>query len=218
MRINSYIDHTLLKPDATETQIARLCHEALEHRFFSVCVNGCHVKKCAGLLRGAGVKVCAVVGFPLGAMATEAKRYETELCLKDGAAEIDMVMNIGALKSGADGVVEQDIRALAGECHKHSALLKVIIETALLSEEEKIKACHLSSRAGADFVKTCTGFSGGRATVEDVKLMLSSVKQGMRVKASAGIRDYQTALALIEAGAARIGASASVEIVGGQPA
>ena len=216
MNIASYIDHTILKPDATLEQIDRVCAEAREHHFAAVCVNGCWVSRCTGLLQGSGVKVCSVIGFPLGAMATAAKCFEAEGCVRDGASEIDMVLNIGALKSGKSDLVRSDIRAVAETCHKHGAFLKVILETALLSQEEKVQACRLCEEGGADFVKTSTGFGGGGASLEDVALMRKTVGKGMSVKASGGIRDYQTAKAMIEAGASRIGASASVRIVSGE--
>ena len=215
MQLNSYIDHTLLKSDATQEQIKNLCAEARAHGFATVCVNGSHVKFCAEQLKGTRVKVCSVVGFPLGAGCTEAKLYETERCLADGAREIDMVMNIGALKSGDLKLVGSDIAALSDACHAGSAILKVIIETALLTKEEKVLACQLAEKAKADYVKTCTGFCGGGATPEDVALMRASVTAAVKVKASGGIKDYASAKALINAGAARIGASASVSIVKG---
>lgn len=213
MSIASFIDHTILKPDATLAQIEALCAEAREYGFAAVCVNGCWVAQCAQLLRDSQVKVCAVIGFPLGAMAGKAKCFEAGTCIGDGAREIDMVLNIGALKSGRPDLVLSDIRAVAQICHEQGALLKVILETALLSQEEKTAACRLCEEGGADFVKTSTGFGGGGATVEDVALMRSCVGARVRVKASGGIRDYKTARAMIDAGAARIGASASVAIV-----
>ena len=213
MSIASFIDHTILKPDATLAQIEALCAEAREYGFAAVCVNGCWVAQCAQLLRDSQVKVCAVIGFPLGAMAGKAKCFEAGTCIGDGAREIDMVLNIGALKSGRPDLVLSDIRAVAQICHEQGALLKVILETALLSQEEKTAACRLCEEGGADFVKTSTGFGGGGATVEDVALMRSCVGARVRVKASGGIRDYKTARAMIDAGAARFGASASVAIV-----
>jgi deoxyribose-phosphate aldolase len=211
-----YIDHTLLKPDATLTQVDRLCREAAEHRFASVCVNGLHVRRCARLLEGSGVAVCTVVGFPLGAMAPEVKAYEARRAIEDGACEVDMVLSIGALKSGEDRFAEEDIRTVAEVCHPLGAKLKVILETCLLSDDEKVRACLAAKAAGADFVKTSTGFSTGGATPADVALMRRTVGPVMGVKASGGVRDSQGAAALIAAGATRLGASASVAIVKGQ--
>jgi deoxyribose-phosphate aldolase len=208
------IDHTLLKPDATREEVARLCQEAREHGFASVCVNPHWVSLAAQLLRGSPVKVCTVVGFPLGATTTLTKTIETRDAVANGADEIDMVLNIGALKAGQDQVVEEDIRevvkAAAGR------VVKVILETALLSDEEVVRACRLSRQAGADFVKTSTGFGPGGATAHHVALMRRTVGRGMGVKASGGIRDFETARKMIEAGATRIGASASVKIVRGE--
>lgn len=207
------IDHTLLKPEATVQQINQLCHEALLHRFASVCINPTHVKLAASLLRNSDVKVCTVVGFPLGATSPQAKAFETEQALADGATEIDMVINIGALKGGDDELVRRDISGVAQAAHRHKALCKVIIETALLTEEEKIRACQLAKKAGADFVKTSTGFSGGGATIEDVQLMRQVVGPKIGVKASGGIRNLADAKNMIAAGATRLGASAGVKIV-----
>ncbi len=207
------IDHTLLKPEATVQQISQLCHEALLYRFASVCVNPSHVKLAAQLLRGSDVKVCTVVGFPLGATASQAKLFETEQALADGATEIDMVINIGALKGGDDGLVEQDIAGVAQAAHRRGAICKVIIETALLDDEEKVRACRLAKQAGADFVKTSTGFSSGGATLEDVRLMRQTVGPTLGVKASGGIRNLSDARSMIAAGATRLGASAGVKIV-----
>ncbi len=209
------IDHTLLKPDATAAQIDTLCAEAAEHKFASVCVNGVWVRRCAELLAGSGVAVCTVVGFPLGAMAPEVKAYEARRAIEDGACEVDMVLSVGALKSGEDAFVEQDIRGLAETCHALGAKLKVILETCLLTDEEKIRACRAAKRAGADFVKTSTGFSTGGATPEDVALMRRTVGPLMGVKASGGVRDAGDAKTMIAAGATRLGASASVAIVSG---
>lgn len=209
-----YIDHTLLKPEATKKQIQKLCQEAVEYGFHSVCVNSGYVKYAAELVRGTPVKVCAVVGFPLGAASSTAKAMEARDAIANGAAEIDMVINVGALKSGEYDCVLNDIKAVADAC-RGRALLKVILETALLNDEEKVKACQLAKQAGADFVKTSTGFSSGGATVQDIRLMRQAVGPEMGVKASGGIRDYQAAKAMIEAGATRIGASASVAIVTG---
>jgi deoxyribose-phosphate aldolase len=208
----SHIDHTLLKPDAKESDIIKLCKEALEHKFASVCVNASFVKLAYSFLQGTEVRVCTVAGFPLGATTKETKAFEAAQAIKDGAAEIDMVINIGALKSGKLDAVREDIKAVADVC-KGKALLKVIIETCLLTDEEKVTACQLSMEAGADFVKTSTGFSKAGATVEDVKLMRRAIGPNMGVKASGGIRNLESALKRIEAGATRIGASASVSIV-----
>ncbi|GAB4581905.1 MAG: hypothetical protein Fur0022_46570 [Anaerolineales bacterium] len=209
------IDHTLLKPDATPDQIAQLCYEARKYRFASVCVNPTHVKLCAELLKGSPVKVCTVIGFPLGATTPEVKAFETQKAINDGATEIDMVINIGALKANDHELVARDIRGVVNTAHPRSALVKVILETALLSREEKIAACLLAKEAGADFVKTSTGFSGGGATVEDVALMRRVVGPEMGVKASGGVRDYEDARKMVEAGATRIGASAGVKIIQG---
>ena len=207
-----YIDHTLLKPDAKEGDIIKLCKEALEYKFASVCVNASYVKLAYSFLQGTEVRVCTVVGFPLGATTKEAKAFEASQAIENGAAEIDMVINIGALKSGKLDAVKEDISEVAGVC-KDKALLKVIIETCLLTDEEKVTACLLSMEAGADFVKTSTGFSVGGATAEDIKLMRRTIGPDMGVKASGGIRNLESALKMIEAGASRIGASASVSIV-----
>ncbi|MFL5784386.1 MAG: deoxyribose-phosphate aldolase [Bacteriovoracaceae bacterium] len=215
MKLNRYIDHTLLKPEATLSQIEKLCQEARENDFFSVCVNSYYVKKCVALLHGSNTKVCTVVGFPLGSSTMETKRFEAMKAVAEGAAEIDMVMNNSAVKSGDWQYVQDDMSSLAQVCHQQGAILKVILETCLLSEEEKRKACEIAKRANVDFVKTSTGFSTGGATVEDVKLMRSIVGDKIGVKASGGIRDAQTAMKMIEAGATRLGTSASVEIVKG---
>jgi deoxyribose-phosphate aldolase len=207
------IDHTLLKPEATVQQIAQLCHEALLYRFASVCINPAHVKLAAQLLQNSDVKVCTVVGFPLGATSTEAKVFETEQALIDGATEIDMVINIGALKGGDDTLVERDIAAVVETAHRHGALVKVIIEAALLTDEEKVRACQLAKKAGADFVKTSTGFSSGGATIEDVALMRRTVGPNVGVKAAGGIRTLADAQNMISAGATRLGVSAGVKII-----
>ncbi len=212
-----YIDHTLLRPDAATSAFDKLCDEALKYRFYSVCVNSCRVAQVARRLQGSGVKVCSVVGFPLGAMTSRSKGFETREAISDGAAEIDMVINIGLLKSGDTHGVEEDIRAVR-RATRGTTVLKVIIETALLSQDEKVLACELARKAGADFVKTCTGFSGGGATVEDVALMRRVVGPEMGVKASGGVRTWRSALALIQAGATRIGCQASVAIVTGAEA
>jgi deoxyribose-phosphate aldolase len=209
-----YIDHTLLRPEAPTSGFDKLCDEALKHRFYSVCVNSCRVAYVSRRLQGTGIKVCGVIGFPLGAMTSRAKAFETREAISDGAAEIDMVINIGLLKSGDTRGVEEDIRAVR-RATRGTTILKVIIETALLSQDEKVLACELAKKAGADFVKTCTGFSGGGATVEDVALMRRVVGPEMGVKASGGIRTHKAAVALIAAGATRIGSAASVAIVTG---
>ncbi len=213
--IASMIDHTLLKPDATADQIAQLCYEARKFNFASVCVNPTHVKLCAELLQGASAKVCTVIGFPLGASAPEVKAFEAQTALKDGATEIDMVINIGALKAGDLTLVARDINEVVKVGHGGGAIVKVIIETALLNDEEKVTACLLSKEAGADFVKTSTGFSGGGATVEDINLMRKVVGPNMGVKASGGVRDFEDAQNMVNAGATRLGASAGVKIVQG---
>ncbi|MFS0554592.1 deoxyribose-phosphate aldolase [Brevibacillus sp. 179-C9.3 HS] len=213
MNMNKYIDHTLLKPDATQEMIDKLCAEAREHDFMSVCVNPYWVKRSAELLAGSDVKVCTVIGFPLGASTIESKAAETRDAIANGATEVDMVLNVGALKSGDLETVKNDIVAVkqaAGDI-----LLKVILETCLLTEEEKVVACKLSVEAGADYVKTSTGFSTGGATVEDIALMRKTVGPNVGVKASGGVRDGETAVAMIEAGASRIGTSSGVSIVTG---
>ena len=207
------IDHTLLKPDATQAEIAQLCYEARKYGFATVCVNPANVKLCAELLKGSPVKVCAVVGFPLGATPPEVKSYEAQQAINDGASEVDMVINIGALKSRDYALVEMDIATVARTCHNNGAILKVIIEAALLTDEEKVKACALAKAAGADYVKTSTGFGPGGATTADVALMRQVVGPEMGVKAAGGIRSFETARQMIEAGATRIGASAGVKIV-----
>jgi deoxyribose-phosphate aldolase len=209
------IDHTLLKPDATLQEIEHLCAEAKQYQFASVCVNPSNVKLCAQLLGGENVKICSVIGFPLGATSSSAKVFETEQAIKDGANEVDMVVNIGMLKSGKYEYVAKDILAVVKTAHSLGALTKVIIETCLLNDDEKIKACELAGQAGADFVKTSTGFSKSGATAADVALMRRTVGIKMGVKASGGIRTREQALALVDSGANRIGASASVHIVTG---
>ena len=209
--IASMIDHTLLKPEATPAQVEKLCAEAAEYHFASVCVNPVYIPLAARLLDGTGVKVCCVVGFPLGAIAPEQKAAEAASCAAMGAEELDMVIHVGAAKAGDWALVQRDIagvvKAAAGRT------IKVIIETCLLTDEEKVKACEAAKAAGADFVKTSTGFSTGGATTHDIALMRKTVGPEMGVKASGGIRDYGTAMAMIEAGANRIGASAGIEIV-----
>lgn len=214
MKLNQYIDHTALKADTTSAHIEKLCAEAKEHEFFSVCVNSYYVKKAVALLSGSNVKVCTVVGFPLGASTMETKRFEAMKAVAEGAREVDMVINISAVKSQEWQYVVDDMSSLAQVTHQQGALLKVILETSLLTDEEKRKACELAVKAQVDFVKTSTGFSTAGATIEDVKLMRSIVGS-MGVKASGGIRDAETALKMIEAGATRLGTSASVEIVKG---
>lgn len=213
--VASLIDHTLLKPDATADQIAQLCYEARKFEFASVCVNPTHVKLCADLLQGTRVKVCTVIGFPLGASSPEVKAFEAQQAIHDGATEIDMVINIGALKAEDYTLVARDIREVVRVGHASNALVKVIIETSLLTDEEKVKACLLSKEAGADFVKTSTGFTGGGATVEDVALMRRVVGPSMGVKASGGVRNFEDARNMVKAGATRLGASAGVKIVKG---
>jgi len=212
--LSRLIDHTLLKPEVTRDQIVRLCDEARRHGFASVCVNPCHVRLCADLLETSGVAVCTVVGFPLGATSPEVKAFEARRAIQDGATEIDMVINIGALKAGDGELVEREISDIVRVCHGEGAILKVIIETALLSDDEKVTACRLAKAAGADFVKTSTGFGPGGATVEDVAMMRRVVGAEMGVKAAGGIRTRADAEAMIAAGADRIGASASVTIIG----
>jgi len=214
--LSKTIDHTLLKADATAAEIETLCAEAREYRFCSVCVNSSYVPLAASQLKDTDVKVCSVVGFPLGAMSTQAKAYEAKVAITEGAEEIDMVIHVGWHKSGELERVEQDIQALR-EATK-GKILKVIFETALISKEEIVILCEICTRVGVDFVKTSTGFSTGGATLEDVALMKASVGDGVQVKASGGIRDYETACAMIEAGATRLGVSAGIAIVTGAPA
>lgn len=209
----SYIDHTILKPDASAKDIEKLCAEAREFRFFSVCVNGSRVEQARHLLEGTDVKVACVVGFPLGAADADAKRYETEAAIDNGAHEIDVVLNIGRLKDGDDTYVLRELRDVAEAADERT--VKVILETCLLTREEKIRACHLVLDSGAHFVKTSTGFSTGGATLDDVKLLREIVGPTFGVKASGGIRDTATALAMIEAGATRLGTSGGVAIVKG---
>jgi deoxyribose-phosphate aldolase len=211
------IDHTLLKPEATEEQIDALCDEAAKHHFYSVCVNSSWVERCARRLGGTGVKVCAVVGFPLGAMESRAKSFEARTAISNGAAEIDMVMNVGAMKAGDLRTVREDMLAVRRAC-RSGIVLKVIIEACLLSDEEKVLACELAKDVGADFVKTSTGFSKSGATVADVALMRRTVGPKMGVKAAGGVRSFEDAVAMIEAGATRLGTSAGVLLVSGQKA
>jgi len=212
-RLASLIDHTLLKPEASYTQIAQLCSEASQYHFASVCVNTTHVRRCAEQLQGTGTAVCATIGFPLGGAVTEAKVSEARQALRDGAIELDMVINIGALKSGDRDLVRRDIASVARACQARQALLKVILEAALLTEDEKVTACQLAKEAGADFVKTSTGFGPGGATAEDVALLRRVVGPRMGVKAAGGIRTLADVRQMIAAGASRIGASASVKIM-----
>ena len=214
INVASMIDHTLLKADATKEQIKQLCKEANEYKFASVCVNPTWVRLANELLTNSPVKVCTVIGFPLGATTSETKAFETKNAIENGADEVDMVLNIGALKDGNNSFVENDIKAVV-EAAKGKALTKVIIETSLLSEEEKVRACQLAVSAGADFVKTSTGFSTGGATVNDIKLMRKTVGPDVGVKASGGVRNTSDAQSLIEAGATRIGASSGVAIING---
>ncbi|TVR34897.1 MAG: deoxyribose-phosphate aldolase [Spirochaetaceae bacterium] len=209
-----YIDHTILKPEATAEQVAQVCDEAIEHGFYSVCINTTWTEFCARRLRGSAVKLAVVVGFPLGAMDGRAKGFEARHAVELGADEIDMVMNIGALKSGRLTEVEQDIRWVRRSIRQRT-VLKVILETTLLTDEEKVIACQIAKKAGADFVKTSTGFSKGGATTHDIALMRRTVGPKLGVKASGGVRTYDDALAMIQAGATRIGASSSVAIVSG---
>ncbi len=211
--VASMIDHTLLKPDATRKDIEALCREAAEYKFASVCVNPTWVATCAALLQGSGVKVCSVVGFPLGATTPDTKHYETRRAIFDGAREIDMVINIGALKSGDLRVVERDIEAVTFPCREAGVLSKVIIEAALLTDDEKITASTLAKAAAADYVKTSTGFGPGGATAADVMLMRRVVGEEMGVKAAGGVRDLEGLKAMVAAGATRVGASAGVRIV-----
>ncbi|HYK88286.1 MAG TPA: deoxyribose-phosphate aldolase [Acidobacteriota bacterium] len=211
--LSKYIDHTLLKPDATEAQVRQLCREAGQFRFATVCVNPTWVKLCAQLLSNKDVGVCTVAGFPLGATPADVKAYEARRAIFDGAREVDMVINIGLLKSGFDEMVLNDICQVANAVHDGCGRLKVIIETALLTDEEKVKACTLAKQAGADYVKTSTGFGPGGATAQDVALMRRVVGTGVGVKAAGGIRDLAAAQQMIAAGATRVGASAGVKIV-----
>jgi deoxyribose-phosphate aldolase len=211
--VAAVIDHTLLKPDATRSDIEKLCREAAEFRFATVCVNPSWVALAASKLRGTGVGVCSVVGFPLGATTSDVKHYETRRAIFDGATEIDMVINIGALKSGDLRTVERDIEAVVDPCRQCGVICKVIIEAALLTDEDKITACTLAKAAGADFVKTSTGFAAGGATAADVALMRRVVGAEMGVKAAGGVRDLESLKAMVAAGASRVGASAGVKIV-----
>lgn len=211
--IAKMIDHTLLKPEATQDQIAQLCYEARKYGFAAVCVNPSYVKLCSELLQGTPVHVCTVVGFPLGATPPEVKGYEAQQAIDDGATEVDMVINIGAIKSKDYALVERDIASVARVCHAGGAILKVIIEAALLSDEDKVIASQLAKAAGADYVKTSTGFGPGGATVHDVELMRRAVGPEMGIKAAGGIKTYEDARAMVSAGATRIGASAGIKIL-----
>lgn len=213
MQLSRYIDHTLLKADAQIAQIKTLCEEARAHNFFSVCVNSSYASSCADFLKDSQVKICCVVGFPLGAMDSVTKAFETETAIRNGASEIDMVIHVGALKDRRNDYVLNDIKSVVKAAQGHK--VKVIIETSLLSQDEKITACKLAMEAGAHFVKTSTGFGGGGATIEDVKLMRSIVGDQLEVKASGGIKDASQALALIAAGATRLGTSSGTTIVAG---
>ncbi len=213
MGLNKYIDHTALKPTVGREELEKLCMEAAEYDFASVCVNPCNVAYVKELLKNTDVKVCTVIGFPLGANTSEVKAYETEIAYKHGCDEFDMVINVGALKAGLYEYVYNDIKAVVAAAKGKT--VKVIIETGLLTDSEKVAAVKLSCQAGAHFVKTCTGFSQGVATVEDVALMKKNVSDGVKVKASAGIRDHEAAIALIKAGADRLGTSAGVAIIEG---
>lgn len=213
MKLNKYIDHTLLKAAATEAQIIKLCQDALQYDFYAICVNGCHIPLAAKQLNGSDVKIASVVGFPLGAMSPQAKAFEAQNAIENGANEIDMVISIGALKDAKYDDVFSELSQLADLCHSHDAALKVILETCLLTDEEIIKACELCVKANADFVKTSTGFDAGGATIEDIKLMKRAVSCKAKIKASGGIRTLQDALKFIDAGADRLGCSAGVAIM-----
>ncbi|MBK7629485.1 MAG: deoxyribose-phosphate aldolase [Ignavibacteriales bacterium] len=214
--IAGMIDHTLLKPDATSLEIEQLCDEAMQYNFASVCVNPSYVSKCFEMIKSSNVKVCTVIGFPLGATTTQSKVLEAEEAIKNGAEELDLVINIGKLKDKDYNYVYNDIKSIADLSKKHLCSSKVIFETCLISDEEKIVACLLSKEAGADFVKTSTGFSKGGATIHDVALMKFVVGDKLQVKASGGIRSYEDAIEMINAGATRLGASAGVKIIAGQ--
>ena len=214
LQLAKYIDHTLLKPDVLEKDIIKLCKEALDYNFASVCINPCNVVIAYDLLKKSKIKVCTVIGFPLGANITAVKIYETETSIKNGAQEIDMVINIGKFKEKNYDFVEKEISEIV-RVSKGRALVKVIIETCLLTETEIIKACEIVKASGADFIKTSTGFSTAGAKVSDIALMKSVLGESIGIKASGGIRDYETAIAMINAGATRIGASASIKICEG---
>lgn len=215
MNIAKYIDHTALKPETTSEDIRKLCEEAITYGFYSVCVNSSYVKEALALLKGSSVLVCSVIGFPLGVCTSEAKAFETADAIKKGAREIDMVIHVGALKEKKYDYVLDDIKAVTKAADK-KALVKVILETCLLTDDEIIKACELCLEAGADYVKTSTGFNKAGATVEHIKLMKSVVKDQAKVKAAGGVRDYETAIAFINAGASRLGCSSSVNVMNGE--
>lgn len=214
MNLNKYIDHTLLKATATEEEIIQLCNEAKKYNFFSVCVNGSNVSPASKELKGSGVQVCAVIGFPLGAASKETKVFEAKDCIAKGADEIDMVINIGFVKSGKYEMVYNEIKEIKEAVG--SRILKVIIETCYLTNDEKVKACELAVKAGADFVKTSTGFGTGGANFEDVKIMLETVKGKAKVKASGGVKDSETAKKYVSLGVERLGTSSGIKIVGGE--
>ena len=210
--LNQYFDHTVLKPEATESDVIKLCNEAKEYSFYAVCVNSCYVPLASEILEGTNVKIASVIGFPLGACSMDVKAFETEWACSEGAEEIDMVIHVGALKEKRYDYVRQDIATVVAVALEHDAIVKVILETCLLTDEEVVKACELAMEAGAAFVKTSTGFSKEGATAHHVSLMKKTVGNDLQVKASGGIRDYAKTMEMIEAGADRIGASASVEI------
>lgn len=213
MKFSKFFDHTLLKPEATEKDIKKLCAEAKKYDFASVCVNSCYARLAADELSGSGVDVCCVAGFPLGAASADAKAFEARRACEDGACEIDMVINVGALKEGRIDYVRGEIEAVRAVTKEHRALLKVIIETCLLTYEEKREACRAAAEVGADFVKTSTGFSTGGATEKDVRLMADAAGPDVKVKAAGGIRTYEAAHAMIDAGASRLGTSATIRIM-----
>lgn len=213
LRINEFIDHTNLKPDATKADIEKLCREAMEYQFASVCINPCYVSLAERLLGDSRINICTVIGFPLGATTTETKNMEASLAYSEGADEFDMVLNVGALKDGRIDYVLRDISSVVIAAKGRT--VKLIIETGLLNEDEKVLACQLATKAGVDFVKTCTGMTKGQATVEDIKLIKDNVDPEMEIKASGGIRTYEQAIALIEAGATRIGTSSGIAIMEG---
>ncbi len=216
MEIARMIDHTLLKPTATEAQIQTLCKEAIEQNFASVCINPSYVSLCASLLKDKTPKVCTVIGFPLGATSTQSKVEETKIAIADGAEEVDMVIHIGALIEGRLDYVLKDIKAVVAAAHAENVLVKVIVETVLLNEDQKIAVSKIVKESGADFIKTSTGFAGGGATVADVALMRQYVGPEMGIKAAGGVRNYDDAVAMIKAGATRIGTSSGVQILSGQ--
>jgi deoxyribose-phosphate aldolase len=216
MELNNYIDHTLLKADATIEQIRELCAEAKEYNFKAVCINSSYVPDVKKILSGSDVKICTVVGFPLGSSPSEVKALEANIAIDNGAHEIDMVINVGALKNKSNEIVKNEIKLLAETCHKKNTILKVIIETCLLTDEEKIRVCTFAKEVGADFVKTSTGFSTAGALVEDIVLMRKAVGPEMGVKASGGVRDIETANAMINAGATRLGTSSGIKLMKGE--